>query len=113
MLNRSLNMKSWGVSDSLKLYNIENWGDRYFNINPAGNLVVYPRQGAGAGIDLMRVVEEVRAQTLGFPVLIRFQDIIRHRVEALNEAFRKTIVEAGYSGVYRGVYPIKVIKMRR
>ena len=42
------------------------------------------------------------------PVLIRFQDIIRHRVVALNEAFRKSIAEFGYRGCYQGVYPIKV-----
>ena len=105
-------MKTWGVSDSLKLYNIENWGDQYFSINPSGNLTVHPRRGEGPGVDLMSVVEEIRAQNLGMPVLIRFQDIIRHRVVALNEAFRKSIAEFGYKGEYRGVYPIKVNQMR-
>jgi arginine decarboxylase len=105
-------MRTWGVSDSLKLYNIENWGDQYFSINPAGNLTVHPRRGDGPGIDLMNVVNEVRAQGLGMPVLIRFQDIIRHRVVALNEAYRKAISEFGYKGSYQGVYPIKVNQMR-
>jgi len=105
-------MRSWSVSDSLKLYNIENWGDQYFTINPAGNLTVHPRRGEGPGIDLMSVVEEIKSQNLGLPVLIRFQDIIRHRVVTLNEAFRKSIAEFGYTGQYRGVYPIKVNQMR-
>ncbi len=105
-------MKSWGVSDSLKLYNIENWGDQYFSINPAGNMTVHPRRGEGPGMDLMSVVEEIRSQGVGMPVLIRFQDIIRHRVVSLNEAFRKSIAEFGYKGQYRGVYPIKVNQMR-
>jgi len=35
-------MRTWGVSDSLKLYNIESWGDQYFSINPSGNLTVHP-----------------------------------------------------------------------
>ncbi|NDD90957.1 arginine decarboxylase, partial [bacterium] len=105
-------MKSWSVSDSLKLYNIENWGDQYFSINPTGNLTVHPRRGEGPGIDLMSVVDEVRTQGLGLPVLIRFQDIIRHRVVALNEAFRRSIAEFGYQGEYKGVYPIKVNQMR-
>ena len=105
-------MKTWGVSESLKLYNIENWGDQYFNINPAGNLTVHPKQGSGAGVDLPRIVEDIRARGLELPVLIRFQDIIRQRVVALNEAFRKNIAEAGYKGIYRGVYPIKVNQMR-
>ena len=75
-------MNSWGVSDSLKLYNIENWGDQYFSINPSGNLTVHPKKGEGLGIDLKSVIDEIRAQGVGMPVLIRFQDIIRHRVVA-------------------------------
>jgi arginine decarboxylase len=105
-------MKTWSVSDSLKLYNIENWGDQYFSINPSGNLTVHPRRGEGPGIDITQVIEEVRSQNLELPVLVRFQDIIRHRVVALNEAFRKSIAEFGYKGRYQGVYPIKVNQMR-
>jgi arginine decarboxylase len=105
-------MKTWSVSDSLKLYNIENWGDQYFSINPSGNMTVHPRRGEGTGVDLKSVIEEIRSQGVGLPVLIRFQDIIRHRVVALNEAFRKSIVEFGYKGQYQGVYPIKVNQMR-
>ncbi len=105
-------MRTWGVSDSLKLYNIENWGDQYFSINPSGNLTVHPKRGEGAGVDLMSVIEDIRSQNLGMPVLIRFQDIIRHRVVALNEAFKKSINEFGYKGKYQGVYPIKVNQMR-
>ena len=105
-------MRTWGVSDSLKLYNIENWGDQYFSINPSSNLTVHPKRGEGPGIDLMSVIEEIRSQGVGMPVLIRFQDIIRHRVVTLNEAFRKSITEFGYKGKYQGVYPIKVNQMR-
>ena len=105
-------MKTWSVSDSLKLYNIENWGDQYFSINPTGNLTIHPKRGEGPGVDLKSVVEEIRSQGLGLPVLIRFQDIIRHRVVGLNEAFRKSIAEFGYKGQYQGVYPIKVNQMR-
>jgi arginine decarboxylase len=105
-------MHSWGVADSLKLYNIENWGDQYFSINTVGNLTVHPKRGEGPGIDLMNVLSEVKSQGLTMPVLIRFQDIIRNRVVALNEAFAKVIAEFGYKGRYQGVYPIKVNQMR-
>ncbi len=105
-------MRTWGVSDSLKLYNIESWGDQYFSINPSGNMTVHPRRGEGPGIDLRAVIDEIRSQNVELPVLIRFQDIIRHRVVTLNEAFRKSIAEFGYKGKYQGVYPIKVNQMR-
>jgi arginine decarboxylase len=105
-------MRPWGVSDSLKTYQIENWGGQYFNINPAGNLTVHPRQGHGPGIDLTKVIDEVTSQGLELPLLVRFQDIIRHRVIQLNEAFARAIEEVNYQGKYRGVYPIKVNQMR-
>ncbi|MCC7406362.1 MAG: biosynthetic arginine decarboxylase, partial [Bdellovibrionales bacterium] len=104
-------MNTWSVADSLKLYNIENWGGRYFNINPSGAMMVYPSQASGEGINLHRLVQEIAARGLGMPVVIRFQDILRHRVVELNEAFREAIREAGYRGRYQGVYPIKVNQM--
>ena len=103
-------MRTWGVSDSLKLYNMENWGGRYFNINPLGHVVVYP--GQSEGIDLLRVIRDIEKRGMEAPVLVRFPDIIRQRVIELNESFRSSIQEAEYRGRYQGVYPIKVNQMR-
>ena len=105
-------MKTWSIADSLKLYHIENWGDQYFSINPAGHLTVHPKGAEGLGVDLKTIVDEIRKEGLRLPVLIRFQDLIRHRVVTLNETFRKVIAEFGYQGHYQGVYPIKVNQMR-
>src|SRR5207245_10394951 len=58
------------------------------------------------------VIQEAKARGLKFPVLIRFQDILRHRVEAINMAFRNAITEFNYQGRYRGVFPIKVNQLR-
>src|SRR5439155_133518 len=49
---------------------------------------------------------------LTFPALIRLQDILRHRVESINMAFRNVITEFNYQGKYRGVFPIKVNQLR-
>ena len=46
------------------------------------------------------------------PMVIRFQDLLRHRVVQLNEVFRTAIKEEGYKGEYRGVFPIKVNQLR-
>jgi len=56
----------------------------------------------------MDVVAELRRRGLRFPVLLRFQDVLRARVRRLNVAFAEAIDEAGYTNVYRAVYPIKV-----
>src|SRR5437867_5831053 len=71
-----------------------------------------PLQEAGAAVDLTDVIEEARARGLKFPLLIRFQDILRHRVEAINQAFRNAIAEFNYQARYRGVFPIKVNQLR-
>lgn len=102
----------WTIQDARSLYNIDRWGAKYFDINEAGHVVARPVQDAGATVDLSDVIEEARARGLKFPLLIRFQDILRHRVESINAAFRNSIAEFNYTGCYRGVFPIKVNQLR-
>ena len=49
---------------------------------------------------------------LNLPLLIRFSDILRTRVEQLCGSFQQAIAENDYKGAYRGVYPIKVNQQR-
>ena len=102
----------WDVARALHTYNIARWGVGYFGVNDAGNMTVRPVQDQGPALDLMAVTEEARDRGLTFPLLLRFQDLLRHRVQVLNEAFRAAIAEAGYQGQYRGVFPIKVNQLR-
>jgi arginine decarboxylase len=102
----------WTVQDARGLYNIDRWGAKYFDINEAGHVVSRPLHEAGATVDLTDVIEEARGRGLKFPLLIRFQDILRHRVESINTAFRNSITEFNYQGTYRGVFPIKVNQLR-
>ncbi len=102
----------WTVAAARALYNIDRWGAGYFDINEEGHVIARPLQDAGAVVDLTDVAEEARGRGLRFPLLVRFQDILRHRVEAVNRAFRASIAEYGYQGRYRGVFPIKVNQLR-
>jgi len=104
--------KLWDIQTARSLYNIDRWGAKYFDINAGGHVVAMPLQEAGASVDLTDVVEEAKARGLKFPLLIRFQDILRHRVQSINEAFRGSIAEFNYQGKYRGVFPIKVNQLR-
>ena len=103
---------SWDVARALQTYNIPAWGGSYFGVNDAGNMTVRPIQDQGPALDLPSVVEEARDRGLTFPLLLRFQDLLRHRVQVLNEEFRAAVAEAGYQGTYRGVFPIKVNQLR-
>jgi arginine decarboxylase len=102
----------WSIDAARTLYNIHRWGAKYYDINDAGHVVARPLQDAGATVDITDVIEEAKGRGLKFPLLIRFQDILRHRVEALNLAFRGAITEYNYKGKYRGVFPIKVNQLR-
>src|ERR1041385_2800974 len=102
----------WDIQAARSLYNIDRWGAKYFDINENGRVICSPLQEGGACVDLSDDIEELRARGLRFPLLIRFQDILRHRVEALNQAFRNSIGEFNYQGKYRGVFPIKVNQLR-
>src|SRR2546421_11003953 len=102
----------WDIQQARNLYSIQRWGAGYFDINENGRVIAKPQRDAGASVDLTDVIEEAKARGLKFPVLIRFQDILRHRVESVNMAFRNAITEFNYQGKYRGVFPIKVNQLR-
>jgi arginine decarboxylase len=103
---------SWGIKDSLDYYNIENWSAGYFDINNNGNLCIWPYGKPGPSIDMMDVIEEIKRKKLSLPCIVRFQDVLRSRVQTLIKTFEKHIKESNYSGKYFGVYPIKVNQMR-
>src|SRR5271154_5391410 len=102
----------WDIEAARSLYNIQRWGAKYFDINEAGHVVATPLRDKGAVVDLTDVIEEAKGRGLKFPVLIRFQDILRDRVEAINQAFAASIAEFNYQNTYRGVFPIKVNQLR-
>ncbi len=101
-------LKRWTAADSAELYSIRNWGLSYFSINDQGNMTVTPSGEGKGAIDLKELVDELVRRGISAPLLIRFNDILRSRVELLNECFRRAINDYGYKGAYKGVYPIKV-----
>ncbi len=104
--------EKWKIDDALRTYGIGRWGGGYFGVNPEGHVTVHPEGESGASIDLIKVAERARERGLHYPLLIRFHDLLRHRVRAINEAFAEAIKSARYKGEYRGVFPIKVNQMR-
>jgi len=99
------------IAEARELYNIDRWSGGYFGINDAGHVSVFPKRN-GETIDLMDVVAEARSRKLAFPLVVRFHDLLRDRVETINKAFSTAISESGYNSPYRGVFPIKVNQLR-
>ncbi len=89
-------------------YGIRYWGEGFFGISAEGHATVCPRLRDGEELDLHRIAHEVRAAGLGWPVLLRFNDLLRTRVRQLCDAFAEAADALGYAGGYRAIYPIKV-----
>jgi len=104
---------AWTPQDSAEYYGLPRWGQGCFSADEEGWLCVHPLGEEGPSIRLADVLAEAEAEHgLKPPLTIRVQDLLRRRVEMLNEAFRRAIEQEGYRGVYRGVFPIKVNQLR-
>ena len=111
--NRKFNpAQPWRVEDSLDLYHVEAWGKGYFGVNEGGHVVVRPDTTERHEIDLYEVVEGLQARDLTTPVVVRFSDILAHRLRRLHDAFAQAITENDYKNRYAAVYPIKVNQQR-
>lgn len=108
---KSKTAPSWTAAQSEELYGFKRWGAGHFGVDAEGFVNVQPCSD-GRTIRIMDVIEEAVGMGLRAPVVIRFQDLLRHRVVQLNEHFRKAIKAEGYRGSYRGVFPIKVNQLR-
>ena len=102
----------WTVDAARELYGVQRWGLRYFDINDKGEVIVTPLKEHGGSVAILDVVREALGLGLHFPMLIRFQDLLRNRVVRLNSAFTEAVAEAEYKSRYQGVYPIKVNQLR-
>ena len=103
----------WTVDDARALYNIEGWGAGYFDIDARGHVVVRPdRRHPERELSLLDLARDLEEQGVALPVLLRFSDILRSRIEQLSERFRAAMDEFEYTGGYTTVYPIKVNQQR-
>ncbi|HTJ83782.1 MAG TPA: biosynthetic arginine decarboxylase, partial [Polyangiaceae bacterium] len=105
-------MPDWTIEDARELYLVKRWGSGYFDVDEAGQLVAMPDGPKGPKIPVADVVAEARRENLATPILIRFQDILRHRVKKLSAAFESAVDDNKFRGKYRGVFPIKVNQLR-
>jgi arginine decarboxylase len=104
---------AWSVHDASELYEVSRWGNGYFSINPAGHVAVHPTKQPLRGIDLKELVDRLQLRGISLPVLVRFTDIVRHRLSDIHSAFQAAISQHQYQGGYSCVYPIKVNQQRQ
>jgi arginine decarboxylase len=103
----------WTIDSARLLYNVEGWGAGFFDINDDGHVVVRPdKEHPERELDLFEIAQDLEEQGITLPVLLRFSDILRSRIEALTSRFEGAKEEFGYTGGYTTVYPIKVNQQR-
>ncbi|HZT81056.1 MAG TPA: biosynthetic arginine decarboxylase [Gemmataceae bacterium] len=105
-------MEKWKVQDAIETYGVRYWSKGYFSVNKAGHVVVHPDKRGERAIDLKELIDQLQARGIQLPILLRFTDILRHRVGELHDAFQAAIREFDYQGNYVCVYPIKVNQQR-
>ncbi|MCC6676676.1 MAG: biosynthetic arginine decarboxylase [Phycisphaerales bacterium] len=104
--------RPWVIDDSVRLYGMKDWGNGYFGINEQGHMTVMPERDPKRQIDLYEVLEGLREREIGTPVIIRFRDLLKHRLTEIRQAFDQAIADHAYQGAYCCVYPIKVNQQR-
>ncbi|MEO6877788.1 MAG: biosynthetic arginine decarboxylase, partial [Gemmatimonadaceae bacterium] len=103
----------WSIDAARALYNIEGWGAGFFDINDEGHVIVRPdKEHTDRVVDLYEITNDLEEQGIALPVLLRFSDILRSRIESLSTRFEQAREEFGYTGGYTTVYPIKVNQQR-
>jgi arginine decarboxylase len=102
----------WQIQDAIETYGIRHWGKGYFGINKLGHVTVHPNKRSDQSIDLKDLIDQLQTRGIQLPILLRFTDILRHRVGEIHDAFRMAIKEFDYQGAYCCVYPIKVNQQR-
>jgi len=103
----------WTTAEAAELYDVASWGKGYFSVGKNGNLLVHPEKDTSRAIDLKELVDNLQLRGISLPILIRFGEILKHRLGEMHQAFQNAIAENGYKSSYCCVYPIKVNQQRQ
>jgi arginine decarboxylase len=103
----------WSIAEAGELYDVSRWGKGYFSVGKNGHLWVHPDKEPARGLDLKELVDNLQLRGISLPLLIRFGEILQHRLGEMHQAFQTSITEQGYKGSYCCVYPIKVNQQRQ
>jgi arginine decarboxylase len=106
-------MERWSTKQAAKVYNIDNWGDGFFSINRRGHVCVHPSPHSKYSIDLRALLDDLVKRKIKPPILLRFMNVLKGRIDAINRAFDYAIEEYDYPAGYQTFFPIKVNQQRQ
>ncbi|MEO1972219.1 MAG: arginine decarboxylase, partial [Pirellulaceae bacterium] len=103
----------WTVSDASQLYDVDHWGNGYFSLSPTGTLLVHPERNANRSIDVYSLMRRLEDGGTELPVLLRFNGILKDRMDEIHDVFAAAIEEHAYQNNFACIYPIKVNQQRQ
>jgi arginine decarboxylase len=103
----------WSIAEAGELYDVSRWGKGYFSVGQNGHVWVHPDKDPNRALDLKELVDNLQLRGISLPILIRFGEILKHRLGEMHQAFQNAISENVYKGGYCCVYPIKVNQQRQ
>src|SRR5881628_187465 len=103
----------WTPQVASDFYDVASWGKGYFSVGENGHVHVHPEKDPARSIDLKKLVDTLVLRGIDLPILVRFADILKHRLGELHLAFQTAISDHKYQGNYCCVYPIKVNQQRQ
>lgn len=106
-------IETWTIADSAELFDVARWGSGYFSVDNAGHLRVHPSKDPARSVDLKQLVDDLQARGIDLPILVRFNEILKHRMGEIHDAFKNAMREYHFRGQYCCVYPIKVNQQRQ
>ncbi|MFM7519551.1 MAG: biosynthetic arginine decarboxylase [Planctomycetota bacterium] len=108
-----LDVEHWSTADANDLYEVARWGNGYFSVGANGHLLVHPAKDPTRSVDLKALVDRLQIRGIDLPILLRFAEILEHRLGEIHGAFAAAIRESGFRGDYCCVYPVKVNQQRQ
>ena len=103
----------WTPQVASDFYDVASWGKGYFSVGDNGHVHVHPEKDPARSIDLKELIDTLLLRGINLPILIRFADILKHRLGEIHSAFATAIAEHKFLGGYCCVYPIKVNQQRQ
>ena len=102
-------MNNWSIDDARTGYNVAYWSQGFYGVSDNGEVTVSPDpKNPQFNVGLNCLAEHMVQAGVALPVLIRFPQILHHRVHSLCQAFNQAITKYEYQRDYLLVYPIKV-----
>ena len=88
-LKIDLDLERWSVADAAELYEVARWGKGYFSVERRRPRVSSIRRKIPQrSIDLKQLVDRLQLRGIDLPILIRFADILKHRLGEIHNAFQ-------------------------